>query len=132
MAEKQKKLQNLSPAEWSVMQVIWEKGPMAAGEIYEKLSNEQEWAYETVRTLLRRMASKGWVDAKRVGNSYLYSAAMAQKKAVRNAIKEFSNRVLGGFVSPFVAYFAEKKDLSPEDIKQLEDIIREYRKAGGK
>ena len=132
MAKTQKKLAGLAPSEWAVMQVIWESGPMAAGEIYERLSGKQDWAYSTVRTLLRRMVSKGWLDAQRVGNSYLYKPAVARKRAVHRAIGEFTSRVLGGFVSPFVAYFAEKKDLSPEDIKQLEDIIRQYRKEGGK
>ena len=130
MPRKSKRPAELSPAEWEVMKVIWEHGPMATGEIYEKLA-EKDWAYSTVKTLMRRMVSKGWLQYRKVGNSFLYQAAMPRGRAIRSAVKEFSTRVLDGLLSPFVAYYAEQENLDEEDLKQLEEIIRKHRKKGG-
>ena len=113
------------------MKVMWEHGPMAIGEVHEKIAAEKAWAYSTVKTLVRRMVAKGWLEYQEVGNSFLYRVAVPRKKALRSAIKDFSARVLDGLLSPFVAYYAEEKDLSDEDIKQLEEILKRHRKKGG-
>ena len=122
----------LSAAEWEVMNVIWGGGPLATRDIYAGLAAEHTWAYSTVKTLVRRMVAKGWLNTARVGNSFLYSAAVPRNKAVRSAVKEFSSRVLDGLVAPFVAYFAAEKKLSAKDLAQLEEILNKQRKKGGK
>lgn len=130
MSERSKRRSTFSPSEWSVMKVLWRDGPMALGEIYAKLSPAQDWAYSTVKTLVRRLAAKGCVSAQRVGSSCLYRAATPERKAVKSAIREFSERVLNGLLSPFVAYFAEEENLLSEDVAQLEKIIRQHRRKG--
>ena len=49
------------------------------------------------------------------------------EKAVRRAVREFSARVLNGAHTPFVAYYAEEKGLSPEEVSELDELIRQYR-----
>ena len=132
MARKPKRPTSLSDSEWEVMKVIWDGGSMATRDIYAQLAGNRNWAYSTVKTLVRRMVAKGWLDYQRVGNSFLYRAAVPRTKAVRSAVREFSSRVLDGVLSPFVAYYAEQKDLNPEDVAQLQEIIRRHRKKGGK
>jgi BlaI family penicillinase repressor len=114
------------------MKVIWEDGPLATGEIYERLANEREWAYSTVKTLVRRLVEKGWLTYRKVGNSFLYRPAVPRAKAVRAAVSEFSSRVLDGLLSPFVAYYAEEKGLNAEEVARLEEILAQERKRGGR
>jgi len=128
MKERKRAPARPSDSEWAIMKVMWKHGPMAAGEIYDHLAAEQDWAYSTVKTLVRRLTEKGWLSYQRVGNSFLYRAAVPQKKAVRSAIREFSDRVLNGVLSPFVAYYAEQENLSEDDLEQLEEILRRHRK----
>ena len=132
MAKKPKDLPDLSAAEWEVMKVIWEHGPMAARDVYSHLQNDQDWTYVTVKTFLRRVVKKGWLDYDQIGNSYLYRAAVPRDKAVFAAIGGFSNRVLGGVLAPFVAYFAKQNDLTPEDLDQLEQILKHHRRREGR
>lgn len=120
-------LPDLSPSEWEVMKVIWKHGPLAARDVYARMPGQTNWSYATVKTLLRRIVQKGWVAYDQIGNSYLYRAAVRREKAVSSAIGDFSSRVLDGVLSPFVAYFARQKNLSEEDIAQLERIIEEHR-----
>ena len=127
MKKPPKKPRELSASDWAVMKVLWEKGPMAAGEIHSELSQEQDWAYSTAKTLLRRLVEKGWITYRRVGSSFLYRAAIPKRSAVRRAVNEFSDRVLNGLLVPFVSHFVEERGLTPEDIRQLEEIIQEHR-----
>ncbi len=127
MADRTKKPAGLSAAEWHIMKVAWDGGPMALGDIYSRLAKENRWAYSTVKTLVRRLVAKGWLEYRRVGNSFLYQPAVARAKAVKSAIREFSDRVLGGLLSPFVAYYAEQGHLKAEDVAQLEGILKQQR-----
>ena len=128
MPQDPKSLPGLSEAEWEIMKCMWDHGPMAVGEVVEKVADDNDWAYSTVKTLMRRMVDKGWLAYRRVGNSFLYRAAVPRKKALRSAVKDFSNRVLDGLLSPFVAYYAEEKELSAEDLEQLEEILQRHRR----
>jgi predicted transcriptional regulator len=104
---------------------------MAVGDLHARLQAEHRWAYSTVKTLVRRLVSKGWITYRRVGNSFLYEPAVSRSEAVRSEIKRFSDRVLGGLLSPFVAYYAERGDLTDEDVAELERILEQYREERG-
>ena len=132
MARRSKGLADLSASEWEVMKVMWERGPLASRDIYAEVSGERSWAYSTVKTLVRRMVAKGWLAYEQVGNSFLYRAAVPRGKAVRGAVREFTSRVLDGVLSPFVAYYAEDRELSAEDAAQLEQLLAQYRRKKGK
>ncbi len=123
---------SLSDSEWEVMKVLWEHGPLAARDVYARLAEAQPWAQGTVKTLLRRMVQKGWLAYTRVGNSFLYRSAVPRRKGLRSAIRQFSERVLDGALSPFVAYYAEEKRLTPADVAELEKLLKRHKKGKGK
>ena len=58
---------SISPAEWEVMKVLWEKGELAARDIYAALPEGHGWAYKTVKTLIARLVAKGAVDYEQIG-----------------------------------------------------------------
>lgn len=122
---------SLSDSEWEVMKVLWEHGPLAARNVYAHLAGAQPWAHGTVKTLLRRMVQKRWLSYTRVGNSFLYRSAVPRRKGLRAAVRQFSERVLGGALSPFVAYYAEEKRLTPEDVAELEKLLKRHQKGKG-
>ncbi len=130
MDKRPKEPAGLSTAEWAVMKVVWDAGALALGDIHERLAGERRWAYSTVKTLVRRLVAKGWLEYQEVGNSFLYRPAVSRSKAVKAAIGEFSNRVLDGLLSPFVAYYAEQDKLKPEDLAELERIVEKHRQTG--
>jgi len=109
------------------MKIFWNKGSMALGDVVRELEGNQGWAYDTVKTMVRRMVEKGWVNARRVGNSFLYSPAVEKSGAVSQALQDFTTRVLDGMLSPVIAHFAEKEELSKEDVKELELLLDRYR-----
>lgn len=128
MKADQRKRSPLSASEWEIMKVLWRDGDMALGSICEHLPHTQEWAYSTVRTFVQRLTQKGWLNAMRVGNSYLYSPAVSRKTAQRSAVRDFAQRVMDGVLSPFLSYYADDKGLTDEDIEEMERLIREHKK----
>ena len=51
----------LTEAEWTIMKVVWENEPCAAGTVQEILQESKNWAYSTVKGTMDRMAEKGFL-----------------------------------------------------------------------
>ena len=56
----------ISSAEWEVMRVLWAKGQATSSEIIAIVAKKLDWSASTVKTLLGRLADKGWVKMKRI------------------------------------------------------------------
>src|SRR3954453_421647 len=52
-------LPQISDAEWDVMKVVWDHGPLTAGEVVRHLAAERRWSPGTGKTLLSRLVKKG-------------------------------------------------------------------------
>jgi BlaI family penicillinase repressor len=119
----------LSELEWEILKPLWEHGPMAARDIYLRVSEENDWAYKTVKTMLARLVKKGALKYDQIGNSYLYQAAYSREEMTGVATRSFIRRVFDGTLNPFVAHFAEH--VSHEELRtikrELERIEKERR-----
>ncbi len=114
----------LTPTEWSIMRVLWDRGEAIARDVWEALEPTHGWAQTTVRTMLDRLAQKGWVKPKRIGPVFLYRPAVARDKAVRRSIRDLADRVAGGDWVDLVAYAVCEGDASGEELTRLEELIR--------
>ncbi len=118
----------LSDAEWTVMKPLWEKGPLAARDLYAALPRGHGWSHETVKTMLARLVKKGAVAYTPVGNSYLYQARFAREEIVSAEVKDFKRRVLDGALAPFLVNFFEGRPPSDGELEVLEQLIRQSRR----
>ena len=107
----------LSELEWEILKPLWDNGPMAARDIYERVSEEHDWAYKTVKTMLARLVKKGALVYDQIGNSYLYRPAFDREEMTGAATRSFVRRVFDGALNPFVAHFAEHA--SPEELQAI-------------
>lgn len=128
-SEKKEPRQALSGAEWEVMKVIWDSGPLAARDVYAALPDEKNWAYKTVKTLLSRLVAKGALEYDQIGNSYLYRAAVAREQMTRQEMQGLFSRVMGAALSPVLAHFIDEAELSDDDIAELQKMLDGKRRA---
>lgn len=68
-----KKLPQISEAEFEVMQIIWDKAPINTNEIVGLLSAASDWSPKTIQTMLIRLEKKGAVTHEKEGRVYVYS-----------------------------------------------------------
>ena len=114
---------NISDSEWEVIKVIWEAGPLTAGQIVTALEGQKHWRPRTIKTLLSRLVKKGAVKTLVQDKRYLYRAAITHQQAARQEARSFLSRVFDGALVPAVATFLKETDLSPADLQQLKDIL---------
>lgn len=64
MAEK------ISDAEFSVMEALWERAPLTANEVSDRVAEGRGWSVQTVKTLLSRLMAKDVIAADQDGRRF--------------------------------------------------------------
>jgi len=121
-------MSDISKAEFEVLEVLWEKHPLAANEIIEALNCKKTWHEKTVKTLLSRLVKKQAISFEKDQRRYLYSPLLEREAYTEVESQGLVERLFSGRISPLVAGFAKNKNLDKEDIDALKSIINEWEK----
>ncbi|HZL37451.1 MAG TPA: BlaI/MecI/CopY family transcriptional regulator [Tepidisphaeraceae bacterium] len=113
----------ISDAEWEVMKVLWERGPLLAAQVVSALAGQKDWSPRTVKTLLTRLVKKGALEYEVTGRQYVYRARATRDACARKETRSFLSRVFDGAVAPALVQFLEVADLSSNEIQQLRDVL---------
>ena len=119
--------ERISDAEHAVMEVLWEEAPLAASDVADRVGPERGWSVRTVKTLLSRLLAKGALVYEEEGRRYLYRPAIAREDFVERESEKLLDRMFGGRVTPLVAHLAERNRLSPQDIAEIEALLKELK-----
>lgn len=120
--------QELTEAEWEIIQVVWENEPCAAPTVQEKLAARKKWTYSTVKTLMDRMVIKRLLTTERIRNLMLYRAAIRREEAQRGELLKTVKRAFGGAFTPMMQFMVENDALSQKELDELESLIRKKRR----
>lgn len=113
----------ISDAEWEVMKAVWDFGPLAAGDVVDRVAAEHRWKPRTIKTLLNRLVKKGAVAVEVEGRRYLYRARVARDAVVKRETRSFLSRVFDGAAAPAIVHFLEQGRLTPDEIRQLRETL---------
>ena len=113
----------LTPAEWHVMEYLWQNSPCTAREAVEHLQAKVGWSRSTTLTLLSRMTEKQQIRCHMEGSVRTYSPMIAQEEAAQDQTRSFLDRVYQGSLSLMVSAFAKKQPLSDREITELQAIL---------
>ena len=115
----------ISAAESLVMETLWSSSrPLAAEEVKAALSDE-DWNEATVRTFLTRLVKKKAVSQAKDGRRFLYAPVIRRGDYVHAESKGLVDRLFGGQIGPFFAHFAERENLTDEEIAELKRLVEE-------
>jgi BlaI family penicillinase repressor len=127
-AGRRKSSPELTEAEWTIMKVVWEKEPCAAGTVQEILQKSKNWAYSTVKGAMDRMAEKGFLKISRIRNLQLFSSTISQEQAQKGEFKKMLKRAFDDALTPMMQFLLENEDISTNDLKQMRMMIEKAEK----
>jgi predicted transcriptional regulator len=115
----------LTPAEWKVMKIVWDKKSCAARDVYTVAEAEHDWTPSTTKTLLRRLTDKGYLKTIRVGNSFLYRPARTATKSLLRAADILLENAMEGTVGPLLVHMVKQGRLSVDELDELRSLLDE-------
>src|ERR1700733_14740128 len=114
--------------ELEILKVIWQLGPSTVREVYLELLKHRKIAYTTVLTMMGILEQKGHLKKKAGEKAYVYTAAKPQAQVMNGMIQEFIHRVFNGSTKPLLVHLVEDQGISPEELDEIETLVRERRR----
>ena len=119
-----KKNYELTEGEWAIFQAVWDNEPCAAPTVQEALERRKKWTYSTVKTMMDRMVAKGLLRTERIRNLILYRSAITKKQAQSGEIMRAVKRAFDGALTPMMQFLLDNSKLSPQQLAELEAMIK--------
>jgi len=124
----------LTEAEWQIMNALWKGWPATGRQIADRLPENVNWAYTTIKTMLTRLAEKQAVKETKKGSIGVYEPILTRQNARRSALKSLANQAFDGAFGPLMHFLLEDQKLTPKQRQELLDALKQENssKKGGK
>ena len=116
---------SLTQAEWSVMECLWEAGPLTGREVTRRMEQRCGWSRSTTLTLLGRLEHKGALESVLAEKGpKVFSPILGREDAALGETKDFLGRVYQGSLSLMVSALTKKQALSREEMDELYELLK--------
>ncbi len=120
-------LPKLTRLEMSIMDALWNNGPLAIREIQEAFPAKKQPTYTTIQTTVYRLEAKGVLRRKRkIGNAHIFEA-LVTREAARGRLIDDLLSIFGGRTLPMMAHLVESGKLTAEDLRETDEMLRKLR-----
>lgn len=113
---------SLAEREAQLMDVLWDNGPSTVNEVQSHL--EDQLAYTTVLTMLRKLEAKGYVGHQEEGRAHRYHALIAREAAQDGALKTLVSRLFKGSSDALLMHLVAREKLSAKQVQRIEEQLR--------
>ncbi|HEV2287429.1 MAG TPA: BlaI/MecI/CopY family transcriptional regulator [Candidatus Acidoferrales bacterium] len=113
------KPKNLGDVEQAVMDYVWTSGPCTSEQCREALAATRPMKESTIRTVLRRLEQKGYVQHEVSGRTFVYRAAEGRQNVAVRAVKNIIDRFCGGSAEQLVIGMVDNEVLDRNQLEQL-------------
>lgn len=111
----------LFDSELKILDILWEEGDTTAKKLAEMLHKQVGWSKTTTYTVIKKCIDKGAVE--RIEPGFVCHAIITKEQAQEEETAELINKMYGGMPDQLVASILWSKNLSPEEIERLKNLI---------
>jgi BlaI family penicillinase repressor len=109
--------------ELDVMAVLWQRGSGTVAEVRDAL--DDDFAYNTVLTVLRTLEDKGHVEHVVEGKAHRYIPVVTQDAAGESALARVLHKLFDGSHELLLTQLVSEKKLGDKDLLRLRKLLDE-------
>ena len=113
----------LSNLEHLVMDVVWERKAATAEDVRLALADRHPMKESTVRTILKRLEEKGYVDHAVDGRTNVYRGVDAPQNVAAKAVRHIIDRFCGGSVEALLVGMVNNDVVDESELQRLAQRI---------
>ena len=122
------KVQLPTPGELRLLQVLWRIREGTIDDILVAAGEDPPLNYKTVQAWLRIMERKGQVDHRQEGRAFVFRPLIDRGDVHRLSIRHFLAKYFTGSRTELLVELLSDEQISREELRQLESLVRERRK----
>ncbi len=116
--------QDVTDAELSLLQVLWDSGPATIRQMTDVLYPRGGTAqYATVQKLLDRLENKGYVHRERTPPAHIFTATIEREDLIGQRLRDMAEKLCGGSLTPLLTHLVRTRGLTTRERQELRDLI---------
>lgn len=121
---------SLGPLEADIMQVIWKTQKATVQDVYDELSQDRNIAYNTVMTVMTRLAQKGVLKRQKDGRAFVYFPQTTKNEVGKGMLQYVIDKIFGGSKAPVISQLLDENELSEEELNVLKRLVEKKKSEG--
>ena len=115
-------MQKLTHQEESVMLHIWKLKECVVKDIIN-IMDDPKPPYTTVASIVRNLEQKGYLNAKKYGNVWVYSPKVKENEYKKVFMSNVVESYFKNSYKELVSFFIKEEKISEKDLKEIMDMI---------
>ena len=112
----------IAEAEYRFAELVWEKEPIASGELVKLCEKELSWKKSTTYTVLRRLCEKGIFR----NEQSVVTSLIKKEEYTALRSEQFVEDTFDGSLPMFLSAFMSRKKLNKKQIDEIQKLIDAY------
>ena len=113
----------LGGTEMEVLREVWALRTATARDVHDRISARRKVAYTTIMTVLKNLATKGYLAYEQDGTAYVYSAARAPEDVRGSLLSNVMDKVFGGSPASLVQTLVQSETLTEAERAEIRRLI---------
>jgi len=123
------RIHRLGDLQLRIMKVFWASGEATVAAVHQAVGAENDLAYTTVATMLRKMEARGLLRHRLEARSFVYRAAVAEEAVSRGMADHLLERLFEGSLADMVRHLLSHREVSRAELSKLEQLIAERKRS---
>jgi predicted transcriptional regulator len=116
-------MEELTKVEERIMMIFWRLKKAFVKDVLAELPDDPKPPYNTISSVARILAGKGYLKFKAYGKTYEYSPAVSQANYRKMKLKKMLSGHFGDSPASLLSFIIKEEKLSQEEINKLKEII---------
>lgn len=116
----------LCAAEARFADIVWDNAPLGSGELVKLCAEHLEWKKSTTYTVLKKLCDRGLFQNK----DGIVTVRISRQEFQALQSRRFVEETFGGSLPAFIAAFASREEISPQDLADIRKMLDEFGKDG--
>jgi predicted transcriptional regulator len=117
-------MEELTKVEERIMMIFWKLKKAFVKDIIAELP-EPKPPYNTISSVTRILANKGYLKYKSYGKTYEYYPAVSHAQYRKLKVKKILSAQFGSSPASMLSFIIKEEKLSKEEIEKLKEIIKD-------
>lgn len=115
---------DVTETEFAILNALWDGGPNTVRGLVEAVYGQHTHTlHASVKSLLERLADKGFVVCQPQGGVHFFSATVRRDAFVAQQLQELADHNFGGSLTPLLHTLVDNVKLSRSDREAIRKII---------
>lgn len=112
----------LGVVEFQFADIIWQREPLASGELVKICAKELDWKKSTTYTMLKRLCERGIFQ----NQNGIVSSLVSKQEFYAIQGEKFVEEAFDGSLPAFLLAFTARKPLSADEVKMIRQMIDSF------